>query len=223
MDNKENICESVFMYQETSKQNILDFKKTFKYKAGFDWIILLAIVIICVGIAIIFYTTLGVILEIVGIILIGYRLSKRNSKKDVAFLDAYEKYLKAQEKKYQANSNSAIYETYYSYDNKTKRFAFWYQDKKYIDISYDDIISYDILNDKVISSFKRLPDRPNPTVKSYILRLNLKNGRVVEIGYSNTNKYIKIRNSIVYQQFANTMSVNKLCNVFDRIITKNRV
>ncbi len=220
---KENICESVFMYQDTSKQDILDFKKTFKYKAGFDWLLILGVVIICVGIAIIFYTTLGVILEIVGIILIGYRISKRTSKKEVAFLDAYEKHLKSLEKKYQANSNSAIYQSYYNYDNKIKRFEFYYQDKKYIDVAYDDIISYDILNDKVVSSFKRLPDRPNPTVKSYIIRLNLKNGRTAEIGYSNTNKYIKIRNSVVYQQFANTISVNKLCNVFDRIITKNRV
>ena len=221
---QENKYTSVFMYQDVSKDDILAFEKQFKYKGKKDLLFILSIVIILGGIVTLFFTSGGILILLAGLALMLWRLSKLRTTKQLKFLDDYEKYLVANASKYNgAISNSAIYPTYYFVDNKTKRFQFMYQDKIYIDIPYDEIISYEILNDKTISSYKRLPENPNPTIRSYILKVNCKGGRVIEIGYSNTNKYIKLRNGFVYQQFANTVSINKLCAVFDRIILKNRV
>ncbi|MCR5706104.1 MAG: hypothetical protein K6G48_04855 [Acholeplasmatales bacterium] len=221
---QENKYTSVFMYQDVSKPDFVEFKKTYSYKADKkDILFYLSFPIMILGVILLFFTAGGVLLVLAGIALLAWRLGKINSKKDLDFLDKYEKYLLENAKKYEgAISNSAIYPTYYFVDNKAKRFRFMYQDKVYVDIPYDDIVSFDILNDKTISQYKRLPDQPNPTIRSYILRVNCKGGRSIEIGYSNTNKLIKLRNSFVYQQFANTISINKLCALFERIILKNR-
>lgn len=222
---EENKYTSVFMYQDVSKDDIENFKNDYKYKKDkIDILFYLSILVIIAGIITLIFTAGGMLIILAGIALLLWRYGKIRAKKQLDFLDKYEKYLISNEKKYEgAISNSAIYPTYYFYDNKTKRFKFMYQDKIYIDIPYDEIISFEIMNDKVVSEYKRLPENPNPTVRSYVLNLKLKNGRNIEIGYSNTNKFIKLRNGFVYQQFANTISINKLCSVFERIILKNRV
>ena len=224
MEDIENKYTSVFMFQDSSKQDILDFKKTYKYKMPFDIGLVISLVIIVLGIIILFFTPGAMFIILIGLLVLSWRYSKVKAKKEQDFLDKLEcEYVKGQEKYSGAIACSAIYPTYYFYDNKIKRFKFMYQDKIYIDIPYDIIKSYEILNDKVVSQYNRLPNRPNPTVRSYILRIHTTDDKQIDIGYSNANKYLKLKGNFVYQQYANTITINKICALLERIIAKGRV
>lgn len=207
------------MYEESGRDDFLKFKKNEKVIIKRDIWLYISILGIIVSFMLMLFIPYLVIALVFFIMLTIWRCQLRIYAKREVILKDYEAYIiKTTPQGYEPNS--AIYHSYIKLDNKERMFSFYFDDKEYISISYDDIISYEILIDKKIFPYKRLPEKPDPRVRSYILLINCKSGHKVEIGYSNMNKYIKLRKGYVYQQFANTISINKIAVALDRVLRK---
>ncbi len=217
---QEYLYTSPLMYEETSKDDIKKFRANYKYERKADKVLIVSIVLFFLSIIVVFMNV--PFFYVVSAIILGYiifRLVKNLELKRRDFLSQYEKYLiKNTPEGY--TSISASYPNYIKADNANKLLSFIFGDKEYFNIPYDDIISYDILVDKYLFKHSRLPEQPNKKISTYLLRIKCKSGNMVQVGYSNNNKCIKLRKSYVYQQFANTISINKICVMLDKIIKK---
>jgi len=222
---EQKIYKSVYMYPITVKEDIKYFNNKYPFKYKFDWIsiILLALAIAFFGLSVVipFIWIGGIIALMVGVYL-KYRFI---NKKRIAFLDHYEKAIVSNGKINYPDSNmiSALYPVYILCDNDKKTFKLIYQDKEYIYCEYDDILTYRILQDRVEVNGTRLPDSPNQKIKSYIFELTFNNKKKAEIGFNNTVSRFIVNARYSFQLFANTEAINRIANVIDRIIKKNKV
>lgn len=222
---KEKIYKSVYMYPISVKEDIKYFDNKYPFKYKFDWIspILLLLAIAMFGLAVVIpFIWLGGI----GALILGLYFTYRHvNKRRIAFLDHYEKAIVSNGKINYPDSNmvSALYPIYILCDNDQKTFKLIYQDKEYIYCEYDDILTYRILVDRVEVNSSRLPDNPNQKIKSYIFELTFNNKKKAEIGFNNTVSKFIVNARYSFQLFANTEAVNRIANVIDRIIKKNKV
>ena len=222
---EEKLYKSVYMYPVTVKEDIKYFNNKYPFKYKFDWIsiILLALAIAFFGLAVVIpFIWIGGIVALMGAIYLKYRFI---NKKRVAFLDHYEKAIVSNGKINYPDSNmiSALYPVYILCDNDKKTFKLIYQDKEYIYCEYDDILTYRILQDRVEVNGNRLPDNPDQKIKSYIFELTFNNKKKAEIGFNNTVSKFIVNARYSFQLFANTEAINRIANVIDRIIKKNKV
>lgn len=221
----EKLYKSVYMHPDSAKEDIKYFANQYPFKYKFDFIspglFLLAIAFFALSPLIPF-------IWIGGIIALGaaiFVLYKYINKKRVAFLDHYEKAIVSNGKiKYQdSNMVSALFPVYILCDNDKKTFKLIYQDNTYIYCEYDDILTYRILIDRVEVNGTRLPDTPDQKSKSYIFELTFNNKKKAEIGFNNTTSNFIVNGRYSFQLFANTEAVNRIANIIDRIIKKNKV
>ena len=222
---EQKIYKSVYMYPITVKEDIKYFNNKYPFKYKFDWIsiILLALAIAFFGLsAVIPFIWIGGIIALMVGVYLKYRFI---NKKRIAFLDHYEKAIVSNGKINYPDSNmiSALYPVYILCDNDKKTFKLIYQDKEYIYCEYDDILTYRILQDRVEVNGTRLPDSPNQKIKSYIFELTFNNKKKAEIGFNNTVSRFIVNARYSFQLFANTEAINRIANVIDRIIKKNKV
>lgn len=223
MEQNEKSFVSLFLFEDTAKEDLEKFKELnpIKYKKD-----ILSIILLIIGIALICLWPILYIFIPVGLIVICLMLyfhKKYKNKKKIYELDLYEKYINkiALENNYLAIS--ALYPVCVLCDNKEKTIKIVYQNKTYLYCDYSDIISYDILIDKFKYKSSRLPESPDPTIRSYVLDIALKDGMRVQIGFSNAAKSFLLNNKFVFAQYANTKSINKLATIIDKIQKNNRV
>ena len=222
---EQKIYKSVYMYPITVKEDIKYFNNKYPFKYKFDWIsiILLALAIAFFGLSVVIpFIWIGGIIALMAGVYLKYRFI---NKKRIAFLDHYEKAIVSNGKIKYPDSNmiSALYPVYILCDNDKKTFKLIYQDKEYIYCEYDDILTYRILQDRVEVNGTRLPDSPNQKIKSYIFELTFNNKKKAEIGFNNTVSRFIVNARYSFQLFANTEAINRIANVIDRIIKKNKV
>lgn len=221
----EKTYKSVFMYPISVKEDLKYFNNQYPFKYRFDWLspmlFLLAIALFGLA-AVIPYIWLGGIVVLIGAVIFEYRYI---NKRRIAFLDHYEKAIVSNGKIRYPDSNmiSALYPIYILCDNDKKTFKLIYQNEIYIFCEYDDILTYRILIDRIEVESNRLPDTPDQKIKSYIFELTFNNKKKAEIGFNNTVSKFIINGRYSFQMFANTESVNRLANIIDRIIKKNKV
>lgn len=217
----EYLYESPLMYENTSKDDIKEYKTKYKYNGKFDKYLIVASVLfgIIIVFAIIFNIPALYFISAVILAFLLFRLTRMHEMKRRDFLAEYEKYIINNTPEGYI-SISALYPTYIKTDNSKKTLSFIYGNKEYFNIPYTEILSYDILVDKHIFPYKRLPEKPDKKIATYVINIKCKNGVVVQVGYSNTNKYIRLKKSYSYQQFANTLAINKICLSLDKIIKK---
>ena len=214
---------SVFMYYESSKIDMEKFNKNSNIKYKFDWVslVLLIVGIIFIGLGFVIYYLF--ILALIFLLLALFIRKRVLDKRKVIMLDILEKSIIKESLNYE-NSNvlSAVYPVYAICDNKNKIFKIIYQDKEYVNIEYDDILSYDIYIDRVKFN-KRLPEKPDPRIRSYIIEIICKDNKKIEIGFSNDNKYFMLKGNYLFLQYANTKSINKIATILDKINKKSNV
>lgn len=223
MDQSEKSFVSLFLYEDTAKVDLEKFKKEYPIKYKKD---ILSIILLIIGLAFIACCWLLYFFIPIGLIIICIMLyfhKKYNSKKQVYMLDQYERYINSNIKDKNIVALSALYPVYLKYDNLKKILSIEYQDKIYLNCEYSDFISYDILIDKVKYKSTRLPDSPDPTIRSYVLDIALKDGHRVEIGFSNAAKSFLLGGKFVFAQYANTKSINKLATIIDKIKKTGKV
>ncbi len=211
---------SVFMYQESSKIDIEKFNRELNIKYKFDK---LSLILLIIGIVSIFLNILSmyfIVLTTGSFCFLLFHRRKVNDKRKLEKLDLLEKIIIKESKGF--IPISAVYPVYLSLDNKNKIFTLFYQDKEYIKVEYEDILSYDIYIDRTKAG-ARLPELPDPRMRSYIIEITFKDNKKAEIGFSNNNKYFLLNGKYTYLQYANTKSINKLATVFDKIIKNKRV
>lgn len=215
---------SVYMYQTHEyKLKLKKFKEdiNYKYKFKINWKMILCFIGIPLSIIITFMINIYLLISTAIIIAyLVFLIKQEINNKNKDFLDKYERYLKSNAKEGYI-SNSAIYDSYYKFDDKDKIFSFEYDNKVFVNIPYDDIKSYDIYLDRYKYEKKKLSELPDPRIRSYILAINLHSGKKIEIGYSNANRFIKLKKSFVFQLFCNTISINSLAKQLDKVIYKN--
>lgn len=210
---------SVFMYEDSSKEDIESFKKDFKIIVEKDIYLYIFIAGAILSFVLLIFIPYFLILTVLFLALIMWRIRTHIFAKREAFLKAYEAYLvKNTPDGY--TQLSAIYPSYIKSDNKNRNLMIFYRDKDYAVIPYDDIVSYEILIDKVSLNSTRLPEKPDPRIRSYVIAIKCKSGHRVEIGYSNANRYLKFKRGYVFQQFANSISINKIATTIDKILRK---
>ena len=221
----EKLYKSVFMYPLSVKEDIKYFKNKYPFKYKFDWIsiVLLLLAVALFGLSpVIPYVWIAGIVVLMPAVYLRYRFM---NKRRIAFLDHYEKAIVSNGKIKYPDSNmiSALYPVYILCDNEKKTFKLIYQDKEYIFCEYDDILTYRILIDRVEVNGSRLPDTPDQKIKSYIFELTFNNKKKAEIGFNNTVSKFIVNARYSFQLFANTEAVNRIANIIDRIIKKNKV
>lgn len=221
----EKLYKSVFMYPVSVKEDIKYFNNKYPFKYRFDFIspilFLLAVALFGLAAVTIYFMIGGFAVLAVAL----FFLYKHVNKRRVAFLDHYEKAIVSNGKIKYPDSNmvSALYPVYILCDNDKKTFKLIYQDKEYIFCEYDDILTYRILIDRVEVNGNRLPDNPDQKIKSYIFELTFNNKKKAEIGFNNTVGKFIVNARYSFQLFANTEAVNRIANIIDRIIKKNKV
>ena len=225
MPESDKLYKSVYMYPISVKEDIKYFNNQYPFKYKFDWLslILFLLSIAFFGLAVVtLYFLIGGGVALAGALILKYR---HINKKRVAFLDHYEKAIVSNGKINYPDSNmvSALYPIYILCDNERKTFKLIYQNNQYIYCEYDDILTYRILIDRVEVNGNRLPDTPDQKSKSYIFELTFNNKKKAEIGFNNTVSKFIVNARYSFQLFANTEAVNRIANIIDRIIKKNKV
>ncbi len=216
---------SVYLYKVSVKDDIKYFNNQYPFKYKFNWIsvisVLLTIAFFGLSAVSLFFLIPATIVLIGGAIL-SYRFI---NKRRIAFLDHYEKAIVSNGKIKYPDSNmvSALYPIYILCDNDKKTFNLIYQEKNYIYCEYDDILTYRILVDRVEKDGTRLPDTPDQKSQSFILELTFNNKKKAEIGFNNTVSKFIVNGRYSFQLFANTEAINRIANIIDRIIKKNKV
>ncbi|MGM9971420.1 MAG: hypothetical protein ACI35W_03355 [Anaeroplasmataceae bacterium] len=218
MENKEINAESVYLYFDSSKRDIENFKQSCEIKYKFNW---LALLLLLLGVVLMILSFISVYFfagSLLFFLLALLAWHKTRDKRQYEFLDLFERYIN----KEFPNNLSPVYPICYKADNKNKKFSLIYQNKSYIDVDYKDIVSYDILSDRV-SVGKRLRENPDPKSRSYIIEVTYSDNTKTEIGFSNDNKYFLLKGNYSFLQYANTKSVNKLATILDKIIKNGKV
>lgn len=221
----EKYYKSVYMHPDSAKEDLKYFSNQYPFKYKFDFIspILFLLALALFGLsAVLIYFMIG------GFLALGFALFffyKYFNKKRIAFLAHYEKAIVSNGKVKFPDSNmvSALFPIYIICDNEKKTFKLIYQNQTYIFCEYDDILTYRILIDRVEINGSRLPDTPDQKSKSYIFELTFNNKKKAEIGFNNTVSKFIVNARYSFQLFANTEAINRIANVIDRIIKKNKV
>ena len=205
---------SIYMFKDTTKNDLEYFnnKYPFKYKKDIVSLIILIIAIISIPFMFISYFTL--IGTFVLFLALAYFRFKYLNRRGVTYLDALEREIKNEYKAYKAIS--AVYPIYLHYDNKEKEFYLDYLDKNFLACNYSDFNSYNIYIDNYKTKHNRLNNKPDRTAKSYKLELIFNDGKKLEIGFANINKYIRLHKSYEFLQYANTKTINELLDLIDR-------
>lgn len=201
-----------FKYEEN--KDFAEFKKKFKYYAGFDNGIMIA------GIGFIGFSILVMyglwlfcaagMLAMVGIVI--WRIIVRKSLKQKELMKAYGEHINSKKKEY----ISSFYDVSVICDSSKRVFSVYKDSKEEISIAYDDINEYKILLDETLNTGKRIPEFKKEKYSKYSIVINDE----IYITFDNKNKYFKMLKPIRYQMNMNKDSINKIATMLDKILKK---